>query len=73
MNISWYFGEKDWDLNGNSAYIALTILMVGSYALFARGFEALANLFENRLLKIMVYLLVLYRGYEYLAKSEIAV
>lgn len=56
MDITWFKGDPNWGANGNMAYIALTIVMVGSYALFARGFVALANLFEHKLLKTVAYL-----------------
>lgn len=58
MDILWYTSDGNLNANENTAYIALTVLMIGSYALFARGFIALANLFEHKLLKVIAYALI---------------
>lgn len=60
MDIAWFTNGygKNWGFNENAFYIGLTVLMIGSYALFARGFIALGNLFENKLLKTIAYMLV---------------
>lgn len=58
MDFDWLTQKGNWSANGKSAYITLTVLMVGSYALFARGFIALASLFEQKLLKVIVYALI---------------
>jgi transcriptional regulator with XRE-family HTH domain len=58
MNITWLTGARDWGFNLNAIYGCLTIAMVTSYILFARGFLVLGNLFENSLLKIVVYILM---------------
>ncbi|GGG99922.1 hypothetical protein GCM10007415_39720 [Parapedobacter pyrenivorans] len=58
MDIAWFTEGRNWGFNENTFYIALTVLMIGSYTLFARGFIALGNLFENKLLKTVAYMLV---------------
>lgn len=58
MDIAWFTEGRNWGFNENTFYIALTVLMIGSYALFARGFIALGNLFENKLLKTVAYMLI---------------
>ena len=58
MDIRWYTNEGNLNINEKTAYIALSVLMIASYALFARGFIALANLFEHRLLKAIAYALI---------------
>jgi len=58
MDIYWLKDGRDWGFKINVSYIGLTVLMVISFALFARGFIALGNLFENELLKVAAYLLV---------------
>ncbi len=59
MDIAWLIKDgRNWGFQMNAAYIGLTVLMVISYALFARGFVALSTLFENVLLKVAAYLLV---------------
>ncbi len=58
MDIAWFTNDRNWGFNENTGYTVLTVLMVGSYALFARGFIALGNLFENKLLKTVAYLLI---------------
>lgn len=58
MDIAWFTGEKDWELWTNLVYIALTLVMVVAYILFARGFITLSSVFENPLLKIGSYLMI---------------
>ena len=59
MDIAWFTSsEKNWELWTNLVYIALTIVMVVAYILFARGFIALSSIFENPLLKIGSYLMI---------------
>jgi transcriptional regulator with XRE-family HTH domain len=59
MDIAWLSNHDEWGFKMYGAYISLTVLMVASYVLFARGFIALASIFENTLLKAGAYLLVL--------------
>src|SRR5688572_1206793 len=57
LDLAWFVSDGDWGWWANTAYIALTVLMVLTYFFFIRGFIVLANLFENVLLKIGAYLL----------------
>lgn len=59
MDIAWFKDGRDWGFQMNATYISLTVIMVISYALFARGFISLSILFENELLKWASYLLVM--------------
>lgn len=59
MDIAWFKDGRDWGFQMNATYISLTVVMVISYALFARGFVSLSVLFENELLKWASYLLVM--------------
>lgn len=58
MDIAWLSGDRDWEFSINAIYICLTVVMVISFTLFARGFIALSNVFENTLLKVVAYLLI---------------
>lgn len=58
MNIAWFTGGRDWGSWMNFIYIGLTVVMVASFVLFARGFITLSNVFENTLLKIGSYLMM---------------
>lgn len=58
MDIAWFTGNRDWGFRMNSVYTGLTVVMVISFALFARGFIALSAVFENSLLKVAAYLLM---------------
>ncbi len=58
MDIAWFTGNRDWGFRMNAIYTGLTVVMVISLALFARGFIALSTVFENSLLKVAAYLLV---------------
>jgi transcriptional regulator with XRE-family HTH domain len=59
LDIVWFTGDRDWGFRMNSFYIGLTVVMVISFTLFARGFIALSTVFENTLLKVAAYLLVM--------------
>lgn len=59
MDISWYMGNRDWDFYMNATYTGLVVVMVISLVLFARGFIILSTLFENSLLKVASYLLII--------------
>jgi transcriptional regulator with XRE-family HTH domain len=59
MDIAWLTKEHDWEPWLNMVYIGLTIVMMASYTLFARGFILLSKLFENNLLTIGAYLMLL--------------
>jgi transcriptional regulator with XRE-family HTH domain len=58
MDIAWFTDNRDWGFRMDAIYISLTIVMVISFALFARGFIALSTVFENSLLKVAAYLLI---------------
>lgn len=58
MDIAWFTGNRDGGFRMNAIYIGLTVAMVISFALFARGFIALSTVFENSLLKVAAYLLM---------------
>lgn len=58
MDVAWISGSRNWDFRLNAAYIVLTLVLLVSFALFARGFLVLSSLFENSLLKIALYLLL---------------
>lgn len=55
MDIIWLANEGRWDDWIDLLYISLTLLMMTSYILFARGFIALSKIFENSLLKVATY------------------
>jgi len=59
MDIAWITDDRDWGFRMNAIYTSLTIVMVISFALFARGFIALSAVFENTLLKVAAYALVI--------------
>lgn len=56
MDVAWFMKDRDWDFKMNAVFSGLTIVMIVSYVLFARGFIALSDIFENRLLKFVAYL-----------------
>lgn len=58
MDIAWITEDRDWGFPMNAIYICLTLLMVISFALFARGFIVLGTVFENTLLKVTCWLLI---------------
>jgi transcriptional regulator with XRE-family HTH domain len=58
MDIAWFTGSRDWGFRMNAIYTGLTVVMVISFALFARGFISLSIVFENTLLKVVAYLLI---------------
>ena len=58
MDIAWITSDHGWEFKINAIYMGLTVVMVISYALFARGFIALSNVFENTLLKVVAYMLI---------------
>ncbi|MBL7872968.1 MAG: helix-turn-helix transcriptional regulator [Cyclobacteriaceae bacterium] len=58
MDIAWLATERGWSLIINTLYISLTVVMVISCALFARGFIVLSTVFENTLLKVAAYGLI---------------
>jgi transcriptional regulator with XRE-family HTH domain len=58
LDIAWMTDHRNWGFRMNAIYTGLTVVMVISFALFARGFIALSDIFENKLLKVAAYLLV---------------
>ncbi|HEY5745653.1 MAG TPA: helix-turn-helix transcriptional regulator [Chryseolinea sp.] len=62
MDIAWITGDHDWGGAMNAIYTGLTVVMVVSYVLFARGFIVLSTVFENTLLKAVVYMLMIATG-----------
>lgn len=59
MDIAWLTSDHDWEFWLNAVYAGFTIVMIISYTLFARGFITLSAIFENPLLKIVTYLLII--------------
>jgi hypothetical protein len=59
MDIAWITREEPWASGTNAVYTGLTAIMVISYALFARGFIALSAVFENGLLKVVTYMMII--------------
>jgi len=59
MDIAWFVGSRDWGFRMNAIYTGLIVVMVISLALFARGFIVLSAVFENSLLKVASYLLII--------------
>jgi transcriptional regulator with XRE-family HTH domain len=59
LDIVWLISEHDWEFWMNAVYISLTMVMVISFTLFARGFIALSTVFENTLLKVVSYMLII--------------
>jgi transcriptional regulator with XRE-family HTH domain len=58
MDIAWFIDDHDWGFRINAIYTGLTVVMVTSFVLFARGFIALSVVFENTLLKAAAYVLI---------------
>ncbi|NOT77302.1 MAG: helix-turn-helix transcriptional regulator [Cyclobacteriaceae bacterium] len=59
MDMSWFMSSRSWDFKMNAIYTALSVVMVISYSLFAWGFIALSNVFENSLLKVSASVLMI--------------
>lgn len=59
MDIAWFTDNRDWGFRMNAIYASLTAVMVISFVLFARGFIALSTVFENSLLKVASYLMMI--------------
>lgn len=59
LDFTWLAGDRNWSMGMNAAYTSLTIVLVISFALFAKGFITLSELFENGLLKIAAYMLII--------------
>lgn len=59
MDMAWFVGNRDWGFRMNAIYTSLIVVMVISLALFARGFIVLSAVFENTLLKVASYLLII--------------
>lgn len=62
MDIAWITSDHGWEFGMNAFYTGLTFVMVTSFALFARGFIALSTVFENTLLKVVTYMLMIATG-----------
>lgn len=58
MDIAWLAEDRDWSFKTNAIFTGLTGLMVISYILFTHGFIVLSKVFENLLLKAIVYILM---------------
>ncbi len=58
MDIARFTDGREWGFRMNAIYAGLTIVMVISFVLFARGFIVLGMVFENSLLKVATYLLM---------------
>ncbi|HET9054847.1 MAG TPA: helix-turn-helix transcriptional regulator, partial [Cyclobacteriaceae bacterium] len=59
LDVAWFTQNGNWGSFMNMLYMGLTVLMVLSYTLFARGFIALSTVFENTLLKSAAYMLII--------------
>lgn len=59
MDIVLITNDHDWDFMMNAIYATLTAVMVISFVLFARGFIVLSTVFENTLLKVVAYMLII--------------
>jgi transcriptional regulator with XRE-family HTH domain len=62
LDIAWITKDHDWGVTMNAVYTGFTVVMVVSYTLFARGFIVLSTIFENTLLKAVVYMLIIATG-----------
>jgi transcriptional regulator with XRE-family HTH domain len=58
MDIARTMANHAWEFSVNAIYFGLTVVMVISFTLFARGFIVLSTVFENTLLKVAAYLLI---------------
>jgi transcriptional regulator with XRE-family HTH domain len=58
MDITWMITEEEWGPWMKFIYVGLTVVLVASYILFARGFILLSRVFENSLLTVVGYLLI---------------
>jgi transcriptional regulator with XRE-family HTH domain len=58
MDIAWFTDGRDRGFRMNAIYTGLTVVMVISFVLFARGFVVLSTVFENSLLKVAAYMLM---------------
>lgn len=58
MDVAWFVTERAWGFNLQAIYIGLTAIMLVAYVLFARGFIALSDVFENTLLKVVSYMFI---------------
>ncbi len=59
LDVAWFGNKGQWPFALQATYISLTCIMVGAYALFMLGFIALGNVFENTLLKSVVWMMML--------------
>jgi transcriptional regulator with XRE-family HTH domain len=59
LDIAWLTSKVEWEFTMNAIYTGLTVVMIISYALFARGFIALSTVFENTLLKSVALMLMI--------------
>lgn len=59
MDLAWLTKENDWAQWINFIYIGLTTTMIVAYTFFIRGFIILSKIFENGLLKIGSYLMII--------------
>lgn len=58
MDIAWITSKNGWEFRTNAIYVGLTIVMIISNVLFARGFIVLSTVFENTLLKVAAYAII---------------
>lgn len=59
LDVAWFGSKGQWSFALQATYISLTCIMVGAYVLFMLGFIALGNVFENTLLKSVVWMMML--------------
>lgn len=58
MDVVWLTSDQSWGFSMNAIYTTLTVVMVIAFALFARGFIVLSDVFGNPLLKIIASILI---------------
>lgn len=58
MDLTRFTSHDDWGYWMNTIYTGITVMMVTSFTLFARGFIVLSKVFENFLLEVMAYILI---------------
>lgn len=59
LDVAWFASKGEWEFLMKIIYTSFTVLMVVAYIFFARGFIALSSVFENTLMKSVVYMLMI--------------
>ncbi len=58
MDVAWLLSDEKWEMWANLFYVGIAVVLVASYILFVRGFIILSRIFENPLLRIVSYALI---------------